>query len=510
MNTPERFNPQPPRPAWGIRPPTKKLASMQLPILRAPVPDEVVIPIHQCLDLTAHAIVTVGQRVRTGEPIAETIVPPGSGRPPKLHASISGEVLAIEPRPVPAPLTSNETCVVIRGDGLDEPYSDCGKPADPLSMDPATLCELIAEAGIVGLGGALFSTAAKLRTKQTVHALIVNGAECEPYITCDEILQRERADTILAGTRIMMRALQTQLAVIAVESDMPAARVALYDAIKVAGDDNIRISVVTAKYPAGGERQLIQLIMGQEVPEHGYPDDIGYVCQNVATVAAVADFFNTGRPLISRIVTLTGGGVEAPRNVEARIGTIISALIEATVGYTDRSSRLIMGGPMMGVLLPSHDLPVTKATNCLIVAGAADISPLRPEMPCIRCSECSQVCPAQLLPQELLTAAHRQDMEALDTLGLGACIECGCCDYVCPSGILMTARFIAAKRDLRQHEAAVRGAAHARARFENREQRLQKKRAERDHDLQEQVDELADPQTIEAVMARVKSRRDPE
>jgi len=510
MSVPLRFNPQPPRPAWGIRPPTKKVASMELPILNAPVPDQVVIPIQQCLGLTAHATVTVGQHVRTGEPIAETIVPPGSGPAPKLHASISGEVLTIEQRPTPGAPGNNETCVVIRGDGLDEPYAGYRRPADPLTLDPGTLCELIAEAGIVGLGGALFSTAAKLRTNKTIHALIVNGAECEPYITCDEILQRERADTVLAGTRIMMRALRTPLAIMAVESDMPEARVALYDAINAAGDDNIHISVVTAKYPAGGERQLIQLIVGQEVPDNGYPEDIGYVCHNVATAAAIADFFSTGRPLISRIVTLTGGGVKSPRNVEARIGTTISALIETTTDYADRSGHLIMGGPMMGTRLPNHDLPVTKATNCLIVAEAGELSPLRPEMPCIRCSECSQVCPARLLPQELLTAARRQDMGALDTLAVGACIECGCCDYVCPSSIPMTARFIAAKRDLRQHEAAVRTAAHARGRFENREIRLRKERLQRDHDLQGQVDELADPHTIEAVMARAKSRRNPE
>jgi electron transport complex protein RnfC len=512
MNAPGKYNPQPPRPGWGIRPPPKKFESTQLPILEAPVPAQVVIPVQQCLGLSARPIVVPGQQVRTGEPIAESLIDDETAAGPKVHASISGEVLAVENRVVPGPDTREEPCVVIRGDGRDDAYTGYRNLGDPMQLEPGRICDLVAEAGIVGLGGALFSTADKLRTQKDVQALILNGAECEPYITCDEMLQREQAEKVLRGTRIMMRALETPLAIIAVESDMPEARVALYEAIEAAGDVDIRLSVVTAKYPAGGERQLIQLIMDQEVPDGDFPDAIGFVCHNVATAAAVADFFDTGRPLISRIVTLAGRSIETPRNVDARIGTIISDLIDSTVGLRSEITHLIMGGPMMGILLPNTDLPVTKATNCLIAAEAGEMSPLRPEMPCIRCSECSQVCPALLLPQELLTAARRSDMGALDTLGLDACIECGSCDYVCPSSIPMTARFIAAKLKLREYETGLQLAARARDRSENRQARLARQESEREQDLKAQVDKIAEQpeQAIDAVLNRINSRRKPE
>jgi electron transport complex protein RnfC len=510
MSEPARYNPQPPRPAWGIRPPAKKNVSTHLPILTAPLPGEVVIPIQQCLGRPARAIVTPGQRVRTGEPIAETIAQSEPEPASKLHASISGQVLAIEERPVPGPEPTMETCVVIRGDGLDLPYNGYRSLGDPMQLEPDRIGELVAEGGIVGLGGALFPTATKLRPRNDIKALILNGAECEPYITCDEMLELEHADKVLRGARIMMRALNAPLTIVAVESDMAEDRVALNDAIEAAGDPNIHVAVVTAKYPAGGERQLIQMIMGQEVPEGGIPSDIGYVCHNVATAAAVADLFDHGRPLISRIVTLAGGGVGTTRNVEARIGAEMRELIDSTVGYSNESGQLVMGGPMMGFLLPDHTLPVTKATNCLIVANPGELSPPRPEMPCIRCSECSQVCPALILPQELLTAAARQDFSALDELGLNACIECGCCDYVCPSHIPMTARFITAKQELREYHHEREDAARARDRFERRQARLERDETEREHELENQVDALSESpaRAIKAVMDRVKSRRD--
>jgi electron transport complex protein RnfC len=460
--------------------------------------------------MPARAIVIPGQRVRTGEPIAESIAPGATGIGPKLHASISGQILAIEERPVPGPQPTTEPCVVIHGDGLDLPYNGYRALGDPMQLEPDRICELVAEGGIVGLGGALFSTATKLSSRGKIKALILNGAECEPYITCDEMLELEHADKVLRGARIMMRALDTSLAIVAIERDMAEDRVALSDAIEAAGDDNIHVAVVTVNYPAGGERQLIQMIMGQEVPEGGIPNDIGYVCHNVATAAAVADLFDSGRPLISRIVTLAGDGVETTRNVEARIGTEMQELIRSTVGYADASAQLVMGGPMMGFLLPNHALPVTKATNCLICASPGELSPPRPEMPCIRCSECSEVCPALILPQELLTATTRHDMSGLDTLGLNACIECGCCDYVCPSHIPLTPRFIVAKQELREYQRGRQDADRARQRFERRQARLESKKNERKHELQEQVGVLteAPAQTIEALMARVKSKQD--
>jgi electron transport complex protein RnfC len=509
MNKPAGYDPQPRRPEWGIRPPPRKTRSLELPILEAPLPAWVVIPISQCLGVSAHAVVTPGQRVRTGEPIAQADPVTDTDPGPKLHASISGEVVGIENNMVPGATASREPCIVIRSDGRDEHYPEYRNLGDPLRMDASRICSLIAEGGIVGLGGALFSTATKLHTSNEIRMLILNGAECEPYITCDEMLLRERADKVVRGAQIMMHALGAPHTVIAIESDMPEARVAIYDAIEAIGDERIHESVITAKYPAGGERQVIQLVMGEEVPEGALPSDIGYVCHNVATAAAVAEFFDEGRPLISRIVTVTGAGIETPRNVDVRIGTIMADLFKLLGGYRDVSSHLVMGGPMMGICLPNDELPVTKATNCLIIMKAGELSPPRQEMPCIRCGECNQVCPAQLLPQELLTASKQHDMTALDTLGLNACIECGCCDYVCPSYIPLTAQFASAKLEFSAHKDEMRRASHARQRFEARETRLRKDQAERDAELQKQVNDASRVESIDALMQRIKSRDKP-
>ncbi len=465
----------------------------------------VVIPVDQCLGLAAAPLVTVGQSVAVSQPIAAAGSTSGTAGP-CVHASISGIVTGLERRPVAGRDTTDRLCVLVDGDGRDETLAADDNPVEPLPVSPDDICAQIAAAGIVGLGGALFSTAAKLGSGRPIDTLIINGAECEPYITCDEILMRTRAMHVLRGVRIMQHALGATQTVIAVESNMPEARAAIFDAIEAAGHDDMHVCVVTAKYPAGGERQLTELIMGREVPEYGLPADIGIVCHNVGTAAAVADLFDRGRPLISRIVTVTGHGVADPGNFEVRIGTPIRDLLAFAGRHDEPAGRIIMGGPMMGWALPGDSLPVTKATNCLIVMQPGDIVPDAPEMPCIRCGECVIACPARLLPQELLIAARRHDMDGLQALGIDACIECGCCDYVCPSQIRLTDRLIAAKAAHAQHVAGLRHAMQAQQRSDARTARLAAQRHAEAADLDRQLDNTDDADAIDAIMARVRDK----
>ena len=462
------YNPQPPRPAWGVRVDPRKNLSTARPIVQAPLPAHVQVPLGKHATAAAPALVVPGERVLKGQPVAGS--PSGAGN--QICAPVSGTVSAIRPGAVPGAGERLVPCIFIDSDGADRPHPDCTPAGDPARMQPAELRAAIARAGIVGLGGALFPTAEKLDGDTPVDLLILNGAECEPYISCDEMLMRERAAQVIDGAQIMLMALGCEQAVIAVESDMPEARLALLAALDEKGDSPVALAEVTAKYPAGGERQLVELLTGREVPVTGLPRDAGLVCQNVATAAAVSTLFRTGQPLISRIVTVTGDGIAEPVNVEARLGAPLADLVAAAGGYTGTNHRLVMGGPMMGVELPGDQLPVTEATNCLLVATPDELAAPEPEFPCIRCAECSRVCPARLLPQELLLACKADNPERLDELNLDACIECGCCDYVCPSHIVLTPRFTQAKTRLQAREAQQAQAQQARERSEARLARL--------------------------------------
>jgi len=434
-----RFNPQPPRPDWGISPATLKRGSLSQRISIAPPPASVALCLAQG-GFTASALVATGDSVRAGQPVARHV------HGGLMHAPISGAVKGITKLPLPAATEDAVPCMMIEGDGHDLPDAGMRPPGDPFAMSAGDLRSMLASAGIAGLGGALFPAALKLAARTPIRALIVNGAECEPWITCDEALLQERAASVVQGVRIAMHAIGTPNAVVAIESDMPEATAALRAALAHAASPGIGLAVVPARYPTGGERQLIELLTGDEVPADGYPHDIGYVVHNVATVAAMANFFESGQPLISRIVTVTGGCVARPGNIEIRIGASIRSLVELAGGYSATPSRLIMGGPMMGHALADDLLPVTAATNCIVAAAADELLPLEPERPCIRCGDCADACPARLLPHELLAAMRRQDQPLLAELGLRDCIECGCCDYVCPSAIPLTAGFVATRR----------------------------------------------------------------
>jgi electron transport complex protein RnfC len=457
----------------GLKLETHKLRSTTRPLRAASIPNVLVLPLDQQAGFASRPIVAVGDSVARGQPIAE----PSGAISAWLHAPVSGRVRAIEQRPSPLQRTGS-LCIEIENDGADRRYD--AHPTLDDSAAPRAVCEFIALGGIVGLGGAIFPTGPKLlRASATNAHLIVNGAECEPWISCDDTLMRECADDVVAGARLLCRALQAERCTIAVEDDMPQAGRALREAVQRAGGSGPDVVDVPSIYPAGGERQLITTLTKLEVPSAGLPQDIGVICQNVGTAAAVARWIQQGEPLIRRIVTVTGSAIKEPANLEACIGTPISTLIADCGGYASEPMRLIMGGTMMGVALPDDGQMVVKGTNCLIAATTADLQPAGPEMPCIRCGACSEACPAFLLPQELHRFALAGELDNLDRYGLLDCIECGCCDYVCPSQIPLVERFRVAKPALLRHLDTRSMAPTAKSNFEAREARIARLEAER-------------------------------
>lgn len=451
---------------WGIRFPRPAAAAGGLRLVTAPVPDQLVVPLNQSIGFPAEPLVAVGERVRKGQPIGAF---EGSAPAAPVHAPTSGTVTAIETRPATG--RGMALCIEMEADSLDESWSGYQRIPDPLRLPANKLRDAVTEAGIVGLGGAMFPARIKLNPGLGVTTLILNGVECEPRIACDDALMLSVPERILLGAQIMLRILEADECLIAIKENAAASE-RMQAAIEQLKDDRFRIAPVPAIYPTGGEEQLIHLLTGVEVPHGGLPWDTGIICQNVATAAAVAHFFTAGEPLISRIVTVNGSGVQQPVNVNTRIGTPIHQLIEIAGGYTQDAHKLIMGGPMMGIALPDDALPVTKACNSIYVASRDELPDPAPEMPCIRCGDCAAVCPVQLMPQLLLQAQRINDYDRLTTLGLPDCIECGCCDFVCPSRIPLTSRFRGAKQTLWDIGFEKRRARSALVRFDARNARL--------------------------------------
>jgi electron transport complex protein RnfC len=455
----------------GLRLDAHKERSTARPLQLASVPDLLVLPLDQHAGASARPVVKPGERVLLGQPVAEPEGPISAW----LHAPVSGSVRAIEPRSAPHRLGAPTLSIVLENDRRDERHESAA-PVDAQALSPEDLCTHIERGGIVGLGGAVFPTAVKLATaahREGVR-LLLNGAECEPYISCDDVLMRERAKNIVLGAQLLLRAIGAKTCTIAIEDDTPQAERGLTEALRAAADDRLQLTKVPSVYPAGGERQLVAAVFGVEVPFDGLPADIGIVCHNVGTAAAVAEWLRDGLPLIRRVVTVTGDGVAQAGNLEARLGTSISSLIADCGGYTPRVARLIMGGSMMGAPLPDDDMPIVKATNCVLAASALDLQPRLPEMPCIRCGACAEVCPAFLLPQQIHWYARAGDLLEAHRYGLMDCIECGCCDYVCPSQIPLVERFRDTKPQLARLLTEQRDARAALSRFESRNDRLER------------------------------------
>lgn len=448
------------------------------PIRAAALPSRLVLPLQQHIGAAAKPLVEVGDYVYRGQMVAE---PDGYVSTP-VHASTSGTVVAISDQPVAHPSGLTATCIVIDTDGKDAalPQPVLEPVEDYTQLDPADLRDRVRKAGVVGLGGAAFPSFIKLNPGPgaVVDTLILNGAECEPYISCDQMLMAERADQIAKGAQLILFAIRAPRCLIGVEDNKPESIAALQEAVEDLGDPRIQIVTVPTRYPQGGEKQLVQTLTGKEVPSEGLPLDIGIVCHNVGTAVAVWRAVTLGEPLISRVVTVTGKGVREPANLEVRLGTPVCELLEQC-GGTNGATRLIMGGPMMGFALKSDAIPVIKATNCILAATAEDIRPEEPAMPCIRCGECAEVCPANLLPQQLYWHTRAKDFDQAQDYRLFDCIECGCCAQVCPSHIPLVQYYRFAKTEIWSAEKEKRKSNQARERHEFRLARIEREEAEK-------------------------------
>ena len=438
----------------------KQLSNTQESFITS-LPNRIILPMKQNIGKPAIPSVKQGDRVLKGQKIA---LANGHVSVP-VHASTSGKVIEIAEY-ITSPNNTPQLCIVIEPDG-DDRWFAIEAVDDYMSIDPKSLQHLIREAGIVGMGGAGFPACVKLQegTESTVNTLIINGVECEPYISCDDRIIREKAHYIVAGTRMLRHAVQAKYCVIAVEDDMPEA----FNALKKFVDDDIELVKIHAHYPAGGEKQLVKALTGKEIPSGSVPIDIGIIIHNVGTAAAAYRAVTRGEPLISRYVTVSGN-VQKPRNLQVLLGTPVEHCLQQISYQISDDDLIVMGGPMMGKILQDVAMPIIKTTNSILVTSHA--RQIREESPCIRCAKCIDVCPAQLLPQELFLYSKAKDWQKTQEFHLFDCIECGCCAYVCPSHIPLVQYYREAKHEIRQHQKQAKQYKHTNARFEARNKRL--------------------------------------
>ncbi|MBU1284779.1 MAG: electron transport complex subunit RsxC [Gammaproteobacteria bacterium] len=476
----------------GIHPAECKELSNRTPIQSAPLPKRLTLPLNQHIGAPAEPVVAVGERVLKGQLIAAAN---GFVSVP-VHAPTSGTVSFIGPQPYPHVSGMLAPAIVLDSDGLDE-WIELTPQTDYRHLQHSALIELIRQAGISGLGGAGFPTAVKLnaRPTQKIHTLIINGTECEPYISADDMLMRERANELVSGIDILVQLIHPDQVLIGIEDNKPEAIAAVREAL---AERSYQLKVFPTKYPSGGEKQLIQILTGVEVPSGGLPADIGMLCQNVGTCVAIHDAVIHGKPLISRITTLTGEALSQPMNVEVLLGTPVGELLEFAGLDRNKLNRLIMGGPMMGFTLPDFAVPVIKTTNCLLASTAAELPPPPPAMPCIRCGECAEACPASLLPQQLHFFAIGQEHEQLKAHNLFDCIECGACAYVCPSSIPLVQYYRAAKGEIRDLEQKQLKAEQSKQRFELRQERLRRAEEQKEADRQARAAKAAQAKAAQA------------
>ncbi|MGE4526890.1 MAG: electron transport complex subunit RsxC [Rhodospirillaceae bacterium] len=434
----------------GVHPDPRKDATREKTIIDAPISAVLHLPLQQHIGAPARPVVKVGDRVLKGQVIAEAAGPVSAA----IHASTSGTVAAIGPVPVPHASGLAAPAITLAPDGEDA----WAEPMPPLPDDaePAAIAARVAAAGIVGLGGATFPSAVKLHLRDRHHltTLVMNGAECEPFLTCDDRLMREHAEEVIAGVALMARALGVERTLIAIETNKPEAIAAMTEA--AAGCPGIEIAPVPTRYPMGSEKHLVHTLTGRETPARALTADIGVVVHNIATAFAVYEAVKLGRPLVARVVTVSGGAVAEPKNLRAVLGTPISDLIAVCGGLTAEPQEILSGGPMMGQPLRSTDIPTVKGMNGILALLPSDTR-RGPAHACLRCGTCVTACPCGLLPLEISANIRNGNFDAAVSAGLMDCIGCGSCAYACPSRIPLVQSFhyakghIAAEQRVKQH-----------------------------------------------------------
>jgi electron transport complex protein RnfC len=480
----------------GLTLPHYKQVSSGQPIARAPLPGRLTIPLSQSAGGAAHPVVAAGDKVLKGQLIGKA----EGWISAAVHASSSGTVIDVTPCRMPHPSGLSALAVVIEPDGEDRWVER--QPIDYKNMAPEAVRQALQDAGVVGLGGATFPSHAKIKASSVrpTTDLILNGAECEPFITCDDRLMREEAKAIVSGIGVIRDLLQPGRVLIGIEDNKPEAIAAMRTAVSAAGESFVVVAVPT-RYPAGSMKQLIRVLTGREIPVDKLSTDLGIQCFNVATAFSIWRALAYGEPVVSRIVTLTGN-VENPGNWEVPLGTPMNEALRLARPKDD-TDGIIMGGPMMGFPVPALDVPVIKSSNCLIARSPALFPPRQPEMPCIRCGACTRACPQELLPFELYWWSRARQFDKAREYQLANCIECGCCSYVCPAHIPLVQYFRFAKGEIRAQERDQAAAERARARFEFRQFREEREKAEKAEKLARAAAAQAAKKVAEAAETRV-------
>ncbi|PWC20801.1 electron transport complex subunit RsxC [Brenneria roseae subsp. roseae] len=486
----------------GIHPPEMKTQSSRIPLRQIPLPEQFIIPLKQHLGPEGELCVKVGEKVLRGQPLTL-----GKGRTLPVHAPTSGTINAIRQHMTAHPSGLPELSVILIPDGEDR-WCERHTLADYRTQSADTVLNHLHQAGIAGLGGAGFPTAAKLQGgMRGIETLIINAAECEPYITADDRLMQECADEIVQGIDILDSLLQPQRILIGIEDNKPEAIEALRHALRQRSD--IQLRVIPTKYPSGGAKQLTKILTGKEVPFGKHSAAIGILMQNVGTMFAIKRAVIDGEPLTERVVTLTGEALRQPGNVWARLGTPVRHLLKHAGFHVNKQPMVIMGGPLMGFTLPSLDVPVVKISNCLLAPSYTEIEPVAEEQSCIRCSQCADACPAGLLPQQLYWFSRGQEHEKARNHHLFDCIECGACAYVCPSNIPLVQYYRQEKAEIRAIDEEAQRAAQAKLRFEAKQARLEREKLARElrHKQAAAGVSTSDKQAVQAALERIRHKK---